>query len=38
MNFNLAFQTWEEFAASLPKNTTDTERLMAAICYHFEAE
>lgn len=30
--------TWEEFAASLPKNANDTEKLMTAICYHFEAE
>ena len=30
--------TWEEFAASLPKSANDTEKLMAAICYYFEAE
>lgn len=30
--------TWEEFAASLPRSATDTEKLMTAICYHFEAE
>ncbi len=30
--------TWEEFAASLPKNANDTDKLMVAICYHFEVE
>lgn len=30
--------TWEEFAASLPRSANDTEKLMTAICYHFEAE
>jgi hypothetical protein len=30
--------TWEEFASSLPKNATDTDKLMTAICYHFEVE
>ena len=39
MNKNFSdTNTWEEFAASLPKNTSDTEKLMAAICYHFEIE
>lgn len=28
--------TWEEFAASLSKNASDTDKLMTAICYHFE--
>jgi hypothetical protein len=31
-------QTWEEFASSLPKTASDTDKLMAAICYHFEVE
>lgn len=31
-------QTWEEFAASLPKNAADTDKLMAAICYYLEVE
>lgn len=31
-------QTWEEFAASLPKGATDTDKLMVAVCYHFEFE
>lgn len=31
-------ETWEEFAASLPKTATDTDKLMAAIYYHFESE
>ena len=30
--------TWEEFAATLPKSANDTEKLMTAICYHFDAE
>jgi hypothetical protein len=30
--------TWEEVASSMPSNSTDTERLMAAICYRFEHE
>ncbi len=30
--------TWEEFASSLPKNATDTDKLMAAMCFHFETE
>jgi len=31
-------KTWEEIAASLPKAAADTDKLMAAICYHFEVE
>ena len=38
MSINFDFQTWEEFASTLPKNASDTERLMAAICYRFETE
>lgn len=30
--------TWEEYAASLPRKANDTERLMTAVCYHFEVE
>ncbi len=30
--------TWEEVAASLPKTAADTDKLMMAICYHFEVE
>jgi len=29
---------WEEYASSLPNKTTDTERLMAAVCFRFEVE
>jgi hypothetical protein len=29
---------WEEFASNLPRTATDTERLMAAVCYRFEIE
>lgn len=31
-------KTWEEYAASLPRNAPDTDRLMAAIYYRFEEE
>lgn len=31
-------QTWEEFAATLPRDSTDTLRLMAAACYRVEVE
>jgi hypothetical protein len=31
-------QTWEEFASTLPRNSTDTDKLMAAICYKVEVE
>ncbi len=31
-------RTWEECAASLPKNAHDTDRLMTAIYYRFEEE
>ena len=31
-------KTWEEYAASFPKNSPDTDKLMAAVCYHFEIE
>jgi len=31
-------QTWEEFASTLPKSFSDTDKLMAAICYKMEAE
>jgi hypothetical protein len=31
-------KTWEEYATSLPKNAPDTDKLMAAVCYHFEIE
>ena len=31
-------QTWEEFASTLPKSLSDTDKLMAAICYKVEAE
>lgn len=30
--------TWEEYASNLPRNASDTERLMAAVCYRFENE
>ena len=30
--------TWEEVASSLPHDLTDTEWLMAAVCYRFEHE
>jgi hypothetical protein len=30
--------SWEEFASELPRNASDTERLMAAVCYRFEFE
>lgn len=30
--------TWEELASSLPRSANDTDKLMTAICYHFEAE
>jgi len=30
--------TWEEFASVLPRNSSDTERLMTAVCYRFEVE
>lgn len=30
--------TWEEFAASMPKTANDTDKLMAAVCYHFEVQ
>ncbi len=30
--------TWEEYASSLTRNATDTERLMLAVCYRFEVE
>ena len=29
---------WEEFAATLPRNAPDTERLMAAVLFRFEQE
>jgi len=30
--------SWEEFASNLPRNATDTERLMAAVLFRFEQE
>ena len=38
MTENFDTTTWEEFASNLPRNASDTERLMTAICYRFEAE
>jgi len=29
---------WEEFASSLPRNASDTDRLMAAVTFRFEYE
>jgi hypothetical protein len=31
-------QTWEEFASTLPRNASDTDKLLAAICYKVETE
>lgn len=30
--------SWEEYASVLPHKASDTERLLAAICYRFENE
>lgn len=38
MNPEFSNVTWEEFASTLPKNASDTERLMVAACYRFEVE
>jgi hypothetical protein len=31
-------QTWEEFAAKLPRSASDTDRLMAAVYYRVQVE
>jgi len=36
--FSVDCSTWEEFASGLPRDASDTERLMVAMCYRFEVE
>ena len=34
----LTSTSWEEYASALPRKASDTERLVAAICYRLENE